>query len=111
VIGALRTDYADDPEIRSITDAVVTELAFLGRLDVSLERRGVLAPPRGMRWWWEHLGGVVHAVPDGSPAPSAAGHGSAPTDHVPVQLRLVDILSGYGDGVSDPTTTAARSDA
>jgi hypothetical protein len=95
VIGALRTDYAVDPEVRSITDAVVVDLAFLGRLDVPLERRGVLAPPRGMRWWWEHLGGAASAPSaDGRPAPSGAGHESESAERVPVQLRLVDVLAG-----------------
>jgi len=112
VIGALRADYGHDAEVRSITDAVVTELAFLGRLDVPLERRGVLAPPRGMRWWWEHLGGAAAPPqPDDAAAPSGAGPRSESAGPLPVQLRLVDVLAGYGDAVTTPSTTTPTTTA
>lgn len=106
-IAALRDEYPSDPEVRSITEAVVIEFAFLGHLGTSLMARGVLAPPRGMRWWWEHLGG---AVATSSPAravthrparvPSASRRDSESLAPLPVQLRFVDVLVGYGDGQS-----------
>jgi hypothetical protein len=92
VIAALRRDYASDAELRRIVDTAIVEVAFLGRLDVPLQELGVSTAPRGMRWWWSHLGG---------PAPdddrSELTGGGEPFASLPVQLRLVDVLSGYGD--------------
>ena len=92
VIAALRQDYARDVELRRTVDAVVAEVAFLGRLDVPLHELGVRSAPRGMRWWWDHLGG---------PGPGEDRSGSGTRDEhaamVPMQLRLVDVLAGYGD--------------
>jgi hypothetical protein len=103
VVAALREDYAQDREVRAMVDLVVTDLAFLGRLDVALPERGVRAVPRGMRWWWEHLGGI----PDRSVAHTDRGptspSGPSPRDEglvsVPPQLRLFDVQAGYGDGL------------
>jgi hypothetical protein len=102
VVAALREDYAQDREVRAMVDVVVTDLAFLGRLDVALPERGVRAAPRGMRWWWEHLGGIpdpsVSHADRGPTSPS----GPSPRDEglmsVPPQLRLFDVQAGYGDG-------------
>ena len=92
VIAALREDYPADPRVRVAVDTVVGEVAFLGRLDVSLTDLGVRSAPRGMRWWWTHLTGrPAPATPSG---PASA---SEPTASVPLQLRLVDVLAGYGD--------------
>ena len=92
VIGALRADYPHDRRVRGVVDAVVGEVAFLGRLDVSLAELGVRSAPRGMRWWWSHLTGRPTPV-----APSESPSTSEPAASVPLQLRLVDVLSGYGD--------------
>jgi len=91
VIAALRMDYASDAEIRRTVDAVVAEIAFLGRLDVSLHELGVRTAPRGMRWWWCHLGG------SGSDDRSAIAVRDERHPTLPTQLRLVDVLAGYGD--------------
>lgn len=92
VIGALRADYPNDGRVRGVVDAVVGEVAFLGRLDVTLAELGVRSAPRGMRWWWSHLTGrPVPAAPSESPSTSE------PAASVPLQLRLVDVLAGYGD--------------
>ena len=92
VIGALRADYPTDARVRGVVDAVVGEVAFLRRLDVSLAEIGVRSAPRGMRWWWSHLTGRPVPIP-----PSEASSTSDPAASVPLQLRLVDVLAGYGD--------------
>lgn len=102
VLAALRADYPRDAHVRSATDAAVTDLAFLGRLDVPLEERGVRSVPRGMRWWWTHLGGAAGRVEaavgttarDSSVPPSAP----EPRRTIPLQLQLADVMAGYGDG-------------
>ncbi len=124
VFAALRADYATDPRVRAATDGAVADLAFLGRLDVPLTARGVGAAPRGMRWWWDHLGGAgadADARPDLRPASPASrarsaarGRSEARTEPAtsptsPLQLRLVDVQAGYGDRtrtVTDTTTGA-----
>jgi hypothetical protein len=92
VVAALRADYPTDGQVRAVVDTVVGEVAFLGRLDTSLAQLGVRSAPRGMRWWWSHLTGRAVDV-----AASAAPDASEPTASVPLQLRLVDVLAGYGD--------------
>jgi hypothetical protein len=88
LVAALRADYPIDARVREIVDAVVAELAFLGRCDGDLAGLGMRTPPRGLRWWWTHLGGSEVATgPSGSDA----------NETVPVQLRLVDVQAGYGD--------------
>lgn len=99
VIAALRTDYPTDPAVRTATDGAVTDLAFLGRLDVPLETRGARSVPRGMRWWWTHLGGAgpTDAAPDG-PLSSTSPSATEPHRVLPLQLQLADVMAGYGDG-------------
>jgi hypothetical protein len=92
VVAALRADYPADAAVRSTVDEVVGDVAFLGRLDTSLARLGVRTAPRGMRWWWSHLTGQ-----DAPAVPSDAEESSEHTPSVPLQLRLVDVLAGYGD--------------
>jgi hypothetical protein len=92
VVAALREDYPQDPQIRAIVDAVVGDLAFLGRLDASLEDLGVRSAPRGMRWWWSHLTGTPAILPRSRTMPPSEAR-----EDVPAQLRLVDVLAGYGD--------------
>jgi len=99
IIAALREDYMADDDVRRTVDAVVSEIAFLGRLDVPLHALGVRSAPRGMRWWWCHLGGT--GVDDGQDGAvdavrSVDADGAEAT--LPTQLRLVDVLAGYGDG-------------
>lgn len=120
VVAALRTEYAVDAAVRTATDGAVTDLAFLGRLDVPLEGRGVRSVPRGMRWWWTHLGGAepTAAAPD-DPDSSARTTVVEPRRTLPLQLQLADVMAGYGDGdlASDPgprvsgRTTAGRATA
>ena len=92
VIAALRVDYPGVTDVRTLVDAVVTEVAFLGRLDVSPAALGVRSVPRGMQWWWSHLSGRPADT-----SPSDARRDSEPRADVPLQLRLVDVLAGYGD--------------
>ena len=91
VVTALRADYTTDPAVRRATDGAVTDLAFLGRLDVPLAARGVRSVPRGMRWWWTHLGGAE------APDSSTAAPVDEPRRALPLQLQLADVLDGYGD--------------
>jgi hypothetical protein len=99
-MAALREDYPIDAAVRHATDAAVTELVFLGRLDVGLEARGVRSIPRGMQWWWTHLGG---AAPLGGTGirhdASARGSTTEPRAAVPIQLQLADVMAGYGDAM------------
>jgi len=92
VIAALQADYVGDELLRGTVDAVVAEIAFLGRLDVPLHALGVRSAPRGMRWWWCHLGGT--GVDDGR---SVTEPGDEHLSTMPVQLDLGDVLAGYGD--------------
>ena len=96
VVAALRADYLSDTRVRTVVDAVVGEVAFLGRLDVPLAQLGVRSAPRGMRWWWSHLTGE-----HGDATRSDAVDVSEPCSPVPLQLRLVDVLAGYGDVTGD----------
>jgi hypothetical protein len=85
VVAALRDAYGHDPAVRAAVDGAVADVAFLGRRGGDLAALGVRTPPRGLRWWWAHLGGV-----DADPVPvepRAAG----------VQLTLADVMTGYGD--------------
>ena len=94
VIAALRADYGADDAVRRTVDAVVAEVAFLGRLDVPLHELGVRSAPRGMRWWWCHLGGT--GLDDGR---DGVGDTDDARPVLSTQLRLVDVLSGYGDAL------------
>ena len=86
VVAALRAAYPTDPTVRVAVDGAVTDIAFLGRRGGPLEALGVRTPPRGMRWWWGHLGGTVApARSDRQPRPAG------------IQLTLADVLTGYGD--------------
>ena len=105
VMALLRVDYPVDPVVRTTVDAVLVELVLLGRVDVPLAERGVVAPPRGLRWWVEHL-----AADAGVRAPIAA----VPPPGRPTQLALAlddvldDVLAGYGDGAAPATAPRAR---
>lgn len=105
VIAALRADYLADDRVRDVVDAVVGQLAFLDRTETPLDRLGVDSAPRGMRWWWAHLGGTgIDRLP------------STPTrrperfEELPVQLRLVDVQAGYGDRIEDDGDGTVRND-
>lgn len=96
-VAALREGYCDDERVRDTVDSVVIELAFLGRRGGALDQLGLRTPPRGLRWWWTHLGGAdaaASAVTDDT------------NDDVPVQLRLVDVQAGYGDAAGTFTWDA-----
>lgn len=111
VVAALREDYPIDPHVRAVTDATLTELAFLDGLERPLPAHGVRAAPRGLHWWWTHLGGadappaqsagsVTAAAPErdtiGQDPSTRAGRTEHPPT-VPIQLRFIDVLAGYGD--------------
>jgi len=108
VIAALREDYPNDPHVRTTVDHMVASLAFLGTPAGTLAERGVSAPPRGMRWWWQHLGGTDAPVRPDVPSVHQAGSDAAPNLQDidaelvvhPVQLRLVDVQTGYGDSTA-----------
>lgn len=89
VVTMLRADYPRQPEVRSVVDEVVTEIAFLGQTDVPFARLGVATAPRGMRWWWTALTGEEL---DGGGRPGAP---TAPPQP-PAQLTLDDVHEGYG---------------
>lgn len=86
VLARLRADYAADVVVRRTVDAVVGELAFLGRTDRHFDQLGIRNAPRGLRWWWTALTGEELAAPV-----------AAKSTVLPRQLELPDILSGYGD--------------
>jgi len=100
VLPLLRADYPQDEAVRRAVDDVVTEIAFLGRIDVRFAQLGIRTAPRGMRWWWTTLTGEAL---DG---PRAAERAST---QVPEQLvfddltaldpepALDDVAGGYGD--------------
>ncbi len=90
VMAALRASYPVDELVRAAVDGAVVDVAFLGHRGGDLAVLGVRTPPRGLRWWWTHLGGHLAA----EPTPHAAA--TAPTG-AGVQLTLVDVLTGYGD--------------
>lgn len=96
VIAALRADYLADDTVRDVVHAVVAQLAFLDRTKTPLDRLGVDSAPRGMRWWWAHLGGTgIDRLP------STPLRRRERSTGLPVQLRLVDVQSGYGDRIDD----------
>lgn len=82
----LRADYPRDPVVRSTVDAVVGDLAFLGRTDRRFADLGTTNAPRGMRWWWTALTGEELEGPARTP----------PADPTR-QLSLSEVLEGYGD--------------
>lgn len=103
VIAALRADYLADDRVRDVVDAVVAQLAFLDRTETPLDRLGVDSAPRGMRWWWEHLGGTgIDRLP------STPLRRRERSKDLPLQLRLVDVQSGYGDRIDDDDDDATR---
>jgi hypothetical protein len=87
VMAALREDYPHDPAVRAAVDGAIADVAFLGRRGGPIEALGLRTPPRGLRWWWEHLGGSTPSTP---PVPPIAPRTAA-------QLTLDDVLTGYGD--------------
>jgi hypothetical protein len=95
VVAALREDYAHDPTVRRTVDAVVADVAFLGRTDAAFADVASASAPRGMRWWWTHLTGEEI----GGPARRSARGGVPET-----QLSLDEVLGGYGDDRSGMTT-------
>ena len=93
VVPMLRADYHRDDEVRATVDAVVAEVAFLGRTDVPFAQLGLRNPPRGLRWWWTALTGEdVDAPSAGSGPGSAAGRPQTPA----AQLTLDEVHEGYG---------------
>jgi hypothetical protein len=90
VVAALRAAYPHDPAVRTALDGTLVDVAFLGRRGGALADLGIRTPPRGLRWWWVHLGG--------EDVPGPTGTGSAPAPGV--QLTLADVMTGYGDPVT-----------
>ncbi len=112
VITLVRSDYPNDEQVRRTVQAVVTDLAFLGRTDRPFAALGVRTAPRGMRWWWtaltgEQLDRPSTAHPGNGPAATGTGGGASGRMGVPPQqLSLVDldpaharddVAEGYGD--------------
>ena len=122
VISLVRADYPHDDGVRRTVDAVVAEVAFLGRTDRPFAALGVRTAPRGMRWWWTALTGEdldrppPRGAPSASPGPrtgAAASRTGMPDAGAPApaaqQLSLVDlaevdpehalddVAGGYGD--------------
>jgi hypothetical protein len=89
VMAALRAAYPRDPTVRAALDGAVTDLAFLGRRAGPLGDLGLRTAPRGLRWWWEHLGGTVEA--------EAVSQDARPSAAPAAQLRFDDVMAGYGD--------------
>jgi hypothetical protein len=105
VIAALRADYPTDDEVRAVVDTVVRQFAFLDRTAIPLDRLGVGSAPRGMRWWWAHLGGTgIDRLP------STSTRRPEQLAELPVQLRLVDVQAGYGDRIEDDGDGTDRDD-
>jgi len=96
VVAVLRAAYPRDEHVRDVVDDVIRELAFLGRTDMRLDRLGLRSAPRGLRWWWSHLGGT-----GADRLPSAVTRRAEPASDLPVQLRLVDVQAGYGDVIDE----------
>lgn len=114
VMALLRADYGRDAVVRAAIDASVTELVFLGRIDVPFARLGLRNAPRGQRWWWTALTGeeLDRPTPRGRATRTAADPGTpVATGGSPEaqQLTLVDlaevdpehalddVAGGYGD--------------
>ena len=101
VVLLLRADYAHDAEVRRTVDAVVGDVAFLGRTDRPFASLGAHNAPRGMRWWWTALTGEVLDAP---PPRRAAAEADAPARQLILSglevgdpdRRLDDVHEGYG---------------
>lgn len=94
VTAALREDYPRSTAVRRVVDAVVADLAFLGRTDARFEDIASPTAPRGMRWWWTHLTGQTLDAPRRSTSSTAVAD---------AQLTLDEVLGGYGDDRSGTT--------
>jgi hypothetical protein len=90
VIALRRVDYDHDPVVRRTVDAVVAEVALLGRTDRRFDELEVASAPRGMRWWWTALTGEDLERP--RPRPPLARR-----EQPPSQMTLDDVHLGYGD--------------
>lgn len=88
VTAALREDYPRSPVVRRVVDAVVADVAFLGRTDARFADIASPTAPRGMRWWWTHLTGEALDAPSRRAPRSDVGES---------QLTLDEVLGGYGD--------------
>lgn len=100
VLPLLRTEYDTDPEVRAALDAVVAEVAFLGRTDGAFASLGVRSAPRGMRWWWTALTGETLDAPTRRPGPTDSGaHQLTLVDLAVVDPgpAMDDVAGGYGD--------------
>ena len=115
VVTLLRADYPRDEVVRRTVDAVVSDVAFLGRTDRRFAELGARTAPRGMRWWWTALTGeqLDRPTPDGVRRPpeatgtasggSRAGQGPAQQlslvdlAEVDPEHALDDVAGGYGD--------------
>lgn len=114
-VASVRADYPHDEVVRSTVEAVIADLAFLGRTDRPFTALGARTAPRGMRWWWTALTGEQLDRPSPgrtgtAPARTGAGAGGAgAVPGAPQQLSLVDlaevdpdhalddVAEGYGD--------------
>lgn len=89
VVALLRADYSRSQEVRTVVDAWVRDLVFLGLTNRQFAQLGVATPPRGLRWWWTQLTGEEldgsRGMPDSPPTASAE------------QLAIDNLLTGYGD--------------
>ncbi len=94
VVPMLRADYPHDDAVRTVVDAVVAEVVFLGRTDRPFATLGARNAPRGLRWWWTALTGE----PLDAPPPRRGRGGDEPGEAEQLALGGIDdVLSGYGD--------------
>ena len=101
VVALLRADYPRDEVVRTTVDAVVSEVAFLGRTHRRFAELGIVNPPRGLRLWWsaltaEGLDQLTGAVVTGGAEQTQLRLDTVPEDLETELHGLDDVHEGYG---------------